>query len=169
MRIDPLTVRLLSTLDLGYANLILACDRIDRIRDSIVTPPDPIECNEVVEFLITTMNGVRELEDLSLMPALETAAAANPAYAAIFRRLSHEHCEDACYLEEIIETLASFGHSSPFIGPVAAKFMLGGFTTGLRRHLATERFVVSQWLTPSEDEDWLEHRRFGANVIGQLK
>lgn len=158
MRIDPLTVRLLSTLDLGYSNLLLACDRIDRIRDSIVSNPDPIECSEVVEFLTTTMIGVRELEDLSLMPALENEAAANPAYAMIFQRLAHEHCEDACYLEEIIETLESFTQASPIVGPVAAKFMLGGFTTGLRRHVATERFVVGRWLSMAEGGDVPAHR-----------
>lgn len=151
MHAVPHMIRLFSALDLSYCDLLFACDRLDRLRADITAIPDPLEYGEVLGILTGAMNSVRALEDMTLMPFLEEKASSDPVSAAILYRLNREHCEDICRIEEITEALESHACWHPILAPDAMRFMLRGFSTSLRRHIATERLLLRRWLADGEE------------------
>lgn len=147
MRSVATTMRILDTLDLGYANLLVVCEVLDRLRTDIETGRERGDFAETGLLLASRMDEVRMLEDLSLLPLLAERAHFDAFDSAVLERLSREHCEDTCYIEEIIEALDSLHTGHPIVSPDAMRFVLEGFTTGLRRHIAMERFVIQRWRT----------------------
>ncbi|WP_196260148.1 hemerythrin domain-containing protein [Pelagibacterium limicola] len=138
---DQHTQRMFSTLELGYSNLLLGCDRLLCLGEGATSDIDRQECREVGAALISCLENVRLLEDLSLMPALEHLAREDPVMRHIFRRLSAEHCEDACQMEEVLETLDALAGRCPLAAGYA-RLLFVGFARGMRRHVHMERYAM---------------------------
>jgi hypothetical protein len=81
----------------------------------------------------------QELEENEVFPLLMKLTLGNPQLSATLERLEREHCEDECYGEEIAALLEECAHNGQPANPESAGYMLRGFFTGLRRHVAFER------------------------------
>lgn len=114
------------------------CDQLEKIADSLPKSVDRQACIHIAQALSTVINKAHETEETVFYPILENAGRLVVNAPSIVEHLRMDHLGDAFMAEEIVEVLMSYGAGEPLHEPEAAGYMLRGFFTGLRRHIAME-------------------------------
>lgn len=128
----------LEWLQRAHAEQLALCDRLEEIADSLPGNVDPQKCLYAAKALGPLIKGVHTYEETILFPWLESTSDIQPALRETLNRLKFEHCEDACFAEELTDTLLRLG-SGQSVNVEATGYMLRGFFEALRRHIAFER------------------------------
>lgn len=128
----------LEWLQRAHTEQLAICDMLEEIADSLPANIDTRKCLEAAKSLNPLIKGVHSYEETVLFPWLESSADIQPALRETLHRLKFEHCEDACFAEELTDTLIRLGRREP-VNMEATGYMLRGFFESLRRHIAFER------------------------------
>jgi hypothetical protein len=128
----------LEWLQRAHAEQLVLCDQLEEIADSLPANIDRKKCLYAAKALSPLIKGVHNYEETILFPWLESTTDIQPALRETLNRLKFEHCEDACFAEELTDTLLRLGSGEP-VNVEATGYMLRGFFEALRRHIAFER------------------------------
>lgn len=128
----------LEWLQRAHAEQLALCDTLEEIADSLPANIDAEKCLDAAKSLNPLIKGVHSYEETVLFPWLESTTAIQPALRETLHRLKFEHCEDACFAEELTDTLMRLGRRER-VNMEATGYMLRGFFESLRRHIAFER------------------------------
>lgn len=128
----------LEWLQRAHAEQLALCDQLEEIADSLPAHIDGPKCLYAARALSPLIKGVHAYEENILFPWLETVSDIQPALKETLNRLKFEHCEDACFAEELTDALLRLGSGEP-VNMEATGYMLRGFFEALRRHIAFER------------------------------
>jgi len=123
------------------------CAQLEKIADSLPRSVDRQFCLQVALALNSVMARVHQVEEDQFFPVLEQSANLVANSPGIVERLRWDHLGDAYFVEEIVDVLFSYAAGKPAHGHEAAGYMLRGFLTGLRRHLAMEKELLGPALT----------------------
>lgn len=134
--------RLLAFLGTSHRDQRVLCDQLEAIADSLPEQVDRALCLYAARALGPLIAHAQALEEEVLFPALESRWRGLPGMARTLERLRLEHCEDACFAEELFDALMAYGRGVPDPAPETFGYMLRGFFEGLRRHIAFEEEVV---------------------------
>ncbi|MBB4954074.1 hemerythrin-like domain-containing protein [Agrobacterium vitis] len=128
----------LEWLQRAHTEQLALCAQLEDIADSLPANVDPQKCLYAARALNPLIKGVHNYEEKILFPWLENISDIQPALRETLNRLKFEHCEDACFAEELTDTLLRLG-SGETVNMEATGYMLRGFFEALRRHIAFER------------------------------
>jgi hemerythrin-like domain-containing protein len=128
----------LEWLQRAHKEQLALCDELEEIADSLPSNVDGQKCLYAAKALNPLIKGVHKYEENILFPWLESVADIQPALRETLHRLKFEHCEDACFAEELTDTLLRLGRGET-VNMEATGYMLRGFFESLRRHIAFER------------------------------
>ena len=120
------------------------CEALEEIADSLPANADRQTCANAARSLLPLMNEIHRYEEETLFPMLESRSIGDRELADAILRLKGEHVEDACYAEELTDTLTRLGSGDEPMNAEAAGYMLRGFFESIRRHIAFEQqFILS--------------------------
>lgn len=122
----------------AHIEQLALCDVLEQIADSLPGNIDSLKCQEAAKSLNPLIKGVHTYEETVLFPWLESSADTQLALRETLHRLKFEHCEDACFAEELTDTLMRLSRGER-VNMEATGYMLRGFFESLRRHIAFER------------------------------
>ncbi|RDL53086.1 hypothetical protein BLJAPNOD_04251 [Ensifer sp. M14] len=129
-------------LEEGYQRLLELCDRLEAIADSLPRRIDPAGCREVADRLPSTLMAVHRLEDEILFPAILAARCPDDGQLLI-DRLRDEHRHDGGSAEHVARVLNELLHGRTPHSWETIGYMLRAFFETVRRHVATERLLLS--------------------------
>lgn len=115
------------------------CDALEAVADGLPDQFDIQTCLTLSRCILPTVRKAHLLEEEELFPLLLRLTEQAPALAASIERLRREHCEDEDYAEEISALLQEFASNGAAADAETAGYMLRGFFSALRRHVAFER------------------------------
>lgn len=115
------------------------CDALETVADGLPDQFDLQTCMTLSRCILPTIRKAHLLEEEELFPLLLRLTGQAPALSASIERLRREHCEDEDYAEEITGLLVEFSNHGVAANAETAGYMLRGFFSGLRRHVAFER------------------------------
>lgn len=130
-------------LEQGYQRLLGLCDRLEAIADALPRRIDTAGCREVADSLASTLSEVHSLEDEFLFPVIAAARCGDDGQGLI-ERLRDEHRHDTEVAALVVRTVKQLLHGR---GPhqwEAIGYMLRSFFETVRRHVATERLLLSE-------------------------
>lgn len=144
----PLDTQDLATLRRNHEDLLRLCRDLEYLADSLPFAVDEARCRDVAEQVVPLLTRTQEFEEQLLFPDLDRSAGSCFA-AMMIERLKNEHRCDRLAAEEISLTLKAMlrGHCGLSFETIG--YMLRGFFECVRRHVASEKAMVSQ-LTPAE-------------------
>jgi iron-sulfur cluster repair protein YtfE (RIC family) len=122
----------------GQAQLAL-CDQLEQIADSIPGNINRRTCSVLAEKLNPLIRSVHRFEEDLLYPLTRRTRKNRSQMETTIKRLKHEHFEDECFAEELVEALRELSLDKTPENPEATGYMLRGFFEALRRHVAFER------------------------------
>lgn len=115
------------------------CDALETVADGLPDQFDIQTCLTLSRCILPTVRKAHLHEEEELFPLLLRLTGQAPALAASIERLRREHCEDEDYAEEISGLLQEFASNGAAADAETAGYMLRGFFSALRRHVAFER------------------------------
>ena len=115
------------------------CDALEAIADGLPDQLDVQTCLTLSRCLLPTLKKAQLLEEEELFPLLLRLTGNHPALAASVDRLHKEHCEDEGFAEEIAHLLQECAGEGRANNAEVAGYMLRGFFSCVRRHVAFER------------------------------
>lgn len=119
------------------------CDLLEEIADSLPVEIDRQTCIHAAKALGPIITRGHEVEEKTLFKAVENAGPIEIDPAAIIARLRMDHLGNVYMIEEIFDVLISYGAGDPTHDAEATGYMLRGFFSGLRRHLALENELLA--------------------------
>lgn len=122
--------------------LLALCDELEHIADAL---PDPSTRQASMHFarsLGPALVRLHRMEEDVLFPALTKQVGDGAEHAATIEHLKLDHYEDECFAEEVQEALLAFGSGNGGLSLEALGYMLRGFFTSKRRHIAFEGEVL---------------------------
>lgn len=123
------------------------CDNLEAIADRL-PKIDPEICSYAAKMIGPLLRELHAGEEGLVFAWLETRRRDDPSLAAMLQELKYEHCEDECYAEEVAEMLARLATADPSANAETAGYMLRGFFTNVRRHIALEQKCLRGILAP---------------------
>lgn len=126
-------------LEKAFQAQLALCDLLEQIADSIPGNIDHGACSVLAGELCPLIRSIHRFEEESLYPLTQRTPDNAPQMAATIKRLKHEHFEDECFAEELVEALRELSLDKVPENPEAVGYMLRGFFEALRRHVAFER------------------------------
>ncbi|GHA18651.1 hypothetical protein GCM10007989_12450 [Devosia pacifica] len=142
---------LATQLDAMHADQQLLCERLEVLADALPDAPHQ-GCLHVARTIGPLLHRAQALEEEALFPYVSTRWKVIDGVDDWIERLKCEHIEDTCYAEELSEALLAYGRGDAFPTPDALGYMLRGFISGLRRHLAFEQDVLVPLLREQRPE-----------------
>lgn len=139
-------------LDKAQMDQLALCDRLEEIADSLPDKVDRQTCIHTARALGAVLARAHKLEEDVLFPQLEQSEKIFLNPCATLERLRLEHAGDACFVEELVEVLMSYGAGCPRHDAETTGYMLRGFFEALRRHIAFERELLSPLLADMQLE-----------------
>lgn len=118
----------------AYRELLVLCDRLEAIADSIPHRIDAAICRVIVAELPERLKQVHALEEAILFPAVEDQHT--------IERLRAEHQHDDQAATELVSVLKAVLHGRAPLSWDAIGYMLRAFFETVRRHVATERLLL---------------------------
>ena len=120
------------------------CRELEEIADSLPSEVNRQKCIYAAKAIGPLTRGVHQYEENVLFPWIESHASDPRELGATLERLKFEHCEDECFIEELVDALLGLGAGEQSIPAETIGYMLRGFFVGVRRHIAFEReYLVS--------------------------
>lgn len=130
--------RTLSWIRRAHEEQLALCSDLEEIADSLPGNVDRQNCINAAKALGPLILGIHHYEETVLFPWLETRLGEAEQLNRTLDRLKFEHCEDACFAEELTDALLNLGAGRE-VNMEAVGYMLRGFFEGVRRHIAFER------------------------------
>ena len=127
------------------------CMILEELANSLPDQLDSLRCLNLAGELVPTLRIFHDFEEDTVFPLFQTLSNGDAASERTVRQLKADHIEDQAYADEICEILMLVGHGEPVRNPEAFGFMLRGFFTTLRRHVAFEQAHVLSCIIRSED------------------
>lgn len=146
-----LSVKLVDVLERAQGAKLELCDQLEKIADSLPKSVDRQACIHIAHALGGVLKMAHDAEESQLFPVLERSDYLVINAPSIVEHLRMDHIGDAFMAEEVVEVLMSYGADEPLHEPEAAGYMLRGFFTGLRRHVALERELLRPALLAQDD------------------
>ena len=123
----------------GHGRKLRLCTMLEEVADSLPGRIDRLKCLHLASELVPLLRSIHDFEETAVFPLFRCAARCDLASGCSIRRLKSEHIEDEAYADELSEVLMHAGHGQAICNPDAFGFMLRGFFTTLRRHVAFEQ------------------------------
>jgi hemerythrin-like domain-containing protein len=119
--------------------LLVLCDDLEAIADSLPRHVIPQDCIFAAKNLDKLIRDVHTYEEQTLFPALQARFLGSPEMTSAIERLRFEHVADECYADDLAEKLLDLANGGQDVNIEALAYMLRGFFEALRRHIAYER------------------------------
>ncbi len=119
------------------------CAALEGIADTLPDAVDHQHVLQVARALPDLVQRAQRLEEDVLFPLLARRATVGVEVEAMLARLRSEHVEDACYAEDIQEALQALGEGRQARSTESLAYMLRGFFSALRRHVAVESDLLA--------------------------
>jgi hypothetical protein len=128
------------------------CDLLEKIADSLPQNLDRQTCIHVAKAIGPIISRGQEIEEAKLFKAVENAGEISIDPRVIVDRLRMDQLGTIFMSEEIFDVLISHGAGNPTHGAEATGYLLRGFFSGLRRHLALEQELLAPTLAKIVDQ-----------------
>ncbi len=115
------------------------CDQLELIADSLPHKVDIRSCVNLSQCLVPTVRQAQLIEEKQFFPIVCSVFENDGQVHDSLDRLCNEHLEDDAFAEEIAGLLHHCGGTGRAADPETAGYMLRGFFSSLRRHIAFER------------------------------
>ncbi|QOF75589.1 hemerythrin domain-containing protein (plasmid) [Aminobacter sp. SR38] len=133
--------RWLAELNRRHSRLLMLCDMLEDIADSLPRHVTPALCRTVATSLKPELDRVCEIEERFCFPYLTGLTEAH-ASSETLCRMSREHEGDRAAAEEVVRTLAKLARGRKDVNWDATGYMLRSFFVGVRRHVANEQCML---------------------------
>jgi hemerythrin-like domain-containing protein len=133
--------RWLAELNRRHSRLLMLCDMLENIADSLPRHVTPALCRTVATSLKPELDRVCEIEERFCFPYLTGLTEAH-ASSETLCRMCREHEGDRAAAEEIVRTLAKLARGRKDVNWDATGYMLRSFFFGVRRHVANEQSML---------------------------
>ena len=114
------------------------CDALEELADSLPNQVDVQNCMALSRSVLPTIRHAQKLEETRLFPQLMQAYPDDHRLQASLDRLRQEHLEDDSFADEIACLLHDCGSTGRPCNAESAGYMLRGFFSSVRRHVAFE-------------------------------
>ncbi len=114
------------------------CDALEGLADSLPNQVDVQNCKALSANLLPIIRNAQKMEETRLFPQLVQAYPDDHRLQASLDRLRLEHLEDESFADEIAWLLHGFGSAGKPCNAETAGYMLRGFFSSVRRHVAFE-------------------------------
>lgn len=140
----------LKTLRQNHEELLGLCRSLEELADSLPFAIDEALCREVAEQVVPLLARTQDFEERLLFPDLDRSAG-SCFTAMMIERLKNEHRCDRLAAEEISLTLKAMlrGHCGLTFETIG--YMLRGFFECVRRHVASEKAMIHQLISPEPE------------------
>ncbi len=135
----------------AHERKLAVCTSLEELADSLPDRLDSLACLKLAGELVPLLRHVHDFEEETVFPLFQELSSRDDASERTICRLKAEHIEDQAYADEICEILMLIGRGEPVSNPEAVGFMLRGFFTALRRHVAFEQTHVLSIIIRHED------------------
>lgn len=126
-----------------HAEKLGLCDLLEEVADSLPQDLDRARCAEIAAMLEPMMRAVHAYEEEVLFPAYVACQGGAPHADELIARLKAEHIEDVDFATELAEGLSRIAVGSDIPNADALGYMLRGFFSAVRRHVAGEREAMA--------------------------
>ncbi|MDK1493624.1 hemerythrin domain-containing protein [Sinorhizobium sp. 7-81] len=130
-----------SMLEQGYDALLELCDRLAAIADALPNAIDVTRYEQIADTLVPTLGSLHELEERVLFSRARTDGR---DVTALIERLREDHRRDKRAAADVAEVLSELLHGRCRLSWDAIGYMLRALFESLRRHVATERLLLSE-------------------------
>ena len=113
------------------------CSRLEEIADGLPGSINLQECLVLARDIYPAVRLAHEFEEIEFFPRLQQRGGQERVADGI-ERLRYEHWEDEDYAEEISVTLNRLWRGEPIGNIEKVSWLLRGFFSGVRRHIAYE-------------------------------
>lgn len=114
------------------------CDALEDFADCLPNQVDVQNCLALSRCVLPTIRNAQVMEETQLFPLLLQAYPDDRRLQASLDRLRQEHLEDDSFADEIACLLHDCGCTGRPSNPESAGYMLRGFFSSIRRHVAFE-------------------------------
>lgn len=114
------------------------CDALEEVADSLPNQVDIQKCLALSRCVLPTIRRAQKMEETELFPQLMQAYPEDNRLQASLERLRQEHLEDDSFADEIACLLHDCGSTGRPGNAESAGYMLRGFFSSVRRHVAFE-------------------------------
>lgn len=135
-------VEIIELMERARKELLALCDELEHIADALPNPATRQASMHFARSLGPALARLHRMEEDVLFPALADRLGSGSEFAATIEHLKLDHYEDECFAEELQEALLEFGSGDGKLSVEALGYMLRGFFTSKRRHIAFEREVL---------------------------
>lgn len=118
---------------------LAVCDQLEAIADSLPSEVNRQKCLYAAKAIAQTIRQAHQFEETSVFPLIVASFPGVPQLAETLQRLQFEHCEDEGFADELADALHRLAAADPRVHPETIGYMLRGFFTTVRRHIAFER------------------------------
>jgi hemerythrin-like domain-containing protein len=113
------------------------CERLEAIADNLPDNVDLQECLVLARDIYPVVKKAHDFEENQFFPILEQRALNKDVHSGL-ERLRYQHWEDEDFAEELSLALGRIGRGEKVENVAKFSWMLRGFFSGLRRHMAYE-------------------------------
>lgn len=114
------------------------CDDLEDFADSLPNQVNVQNCLALSKCVLPTIRQAQNMEETQLFPQLMQAYPDDIRLRASLNRLRQEHLEDDSFADEIAGLLHDCGSTGRPCNAESAGYMLRGFFSSVRRHVAFE-------------------------------
>lgn len=114
------------------------CDALEDFADCLPNQIDVQNCLALSRCILPTVRNAQMMEETRLFPELMQAYPDDRRLEASLDRLRQEHLEDDSFAGEIASLLHDCGRAGKPSNAESAGYMLRGFFSSIRRHVAFE-------------------------------
>ena len=127
------------------------CTALESIADALPEDVRNDDCLALARSVYPVIHRSHVFEEDVLFPALKTRFGGDPELDETLDRLHGEHWEDEAFAEEVHHELTAFAADRSAVSVDKLGYMLRGFFTGLRRHIAFEREHILPMIEQADD------------------
>jgi len=118
------------------------CAALEQLADALPAEVRNDDCLALARSIYPIVHRSHTFEERELFPYLKAHCPAEPELPDTLDRLHGEHWEDEAFAEEVQHELMAFAADRDAVDVEKLGYMLRGFFTGVRRHLAFEREYI---------------------------
>lgn len=128
----------IAAIRMAHKEQLALCDCLESIADGLPNTNHQ-RCIYAAKVIGPLTVDLHRFEEAALYPQIVRTLGASPELSQTLQRLKFEHCEDECFTEELTEVLLALGRDEPGLNIEAVGYMLRGFFSNMRRHIAFEQ------------------------------
>lgn len=121
----------------AHASKLALCEMLEQIADSLPNRLDRAQCETAAKLLTSAVARFHRFEEDIVFPVYSACAVGDNGALQTVERLRFEHRQDEDFAFELSEQLLAAATAKAFNAEMLG-FMLRGFFTSMRRHIAFE-------------------------------